>query len=304
MQPAQPRKRGSNAKRRRGARQKAMQALYQWDFDQSAHSPEQVVEQFCGMQNMDRVDIEYFKALFMHAAENTPDIDTEISRHLDRKLDQLDPIERSVLRICCVELKTQLGTPYKVVVNEALEISKDFGADKGFRYINGIADKLAASLRQIEYTRDHPDGNPLSEQEIKQPTAKATQSNVKISIKEKTPEPAARKPSSGFKADSRKSGSDKAPGRDTHGNSDAKPVDEPTKKPAELTQQQSTSEQPKPPQEKPLAKQDDQDTTIPDPDDLPKNSPWAKSHLINNASPNESDATDSDNKPDVSNEKP
>ncbi len=186
MQEPQSRRRGSTAKRRRGARQKAMQALYQWDFDQAAHSPEHIVEQFCSMQNMDKVDVEYFEALFTYAAENVADIDAEISAHLDRKLDQLDPIERSVLRVCCTELKTQLGTPYKVVVNEALEISKDFGADKGYRYINGIADKLAGSLRKIEYTRDHPDGNPLSEQEIKEPRARTTpQSNVKISMKEK-----------------------------------------------------------------------------------------------------------------------
>ncbi len=186
MQEPQSRKRGSTAKRRRGARQKAMQALYQWDFDRLAHSPERIVEQFCAMQNMDKVDVEYFEALFIYAAENASDIDAEISTHLDRTLDQLDPIERSVLRICCTELKTQLGTPYKVVVNEALEISKDFGADKGYRYINGIADKLAGSLRKIEYVRDHPDGNPLSEQEIKEPRARTTpQSNVKISMKEK-----------------------------------------------------------------------------------------------------------------------
>ena len=182
-----PRKRGSNAKRRRGARQKAMQALYQWDFDQAANAPDQVIRQFRDMQNMEKVDIDYFEGLFNYAVENTDEIDTEISLHLDRDLAQLDPIERSVLRICCAELKTQLATPYKVVVNEAVEISKDFGADTGYRYINGIADKLAAALRKTEYQHDHPSGNPLSSQPAERQSAhKKPSSNAKISVKEKT----------------------------------------------------------------------------------------------------------------------
>lgn len=183
------RKSGSNAKRRRGARQKAMQALYQWDFDQAANNPESVIQQFVDLQNMDKVDVEYFEALFNYACEHVDDIDAEIRQHLDRELGQLDPIERSVLRICCTELKTQLSTPYKVVVNEAVDITKDFGADKGYRYINGIADKLAASLRKIEYQHDHPSGNPLSEQQTRRVSVhKKAAGNVKISIKEK-PEP-------------------------------------------------------------------------------------------------------------------
>ena len=98
-----PRKRGSNARRRRGARQKAMQALYQWDFDQAANKPEQVIRQFREMQNMEKIDVGYFETLFSYAVENTEAIDSDISPHLDRELSQLDPIERSVLRICCTE---------------------------------------------------------------------------------------------------------------------------------------------------------------------------------------------------------
>ena len=184
------RKRGSNAKRRRGARQKAMQALYQWDFDQTVNQPDQVIRQFRDMQNMEKVDVDYFEALFNYAVENIESIDTEISRHLDRELGQLDPIERSVLRICCTELKTEAATPYKVVVNEAVEISKDFGADTGYRYINGIADKLAGSLREVEYRHDHPTGNPRSSMPAERQSAhQKPSSNVKISVKEKTNQP-------------------------------------------------------------------------------------------------------------------
>lgn len=214
-------KRGSNAKRRRGARQKAMQALYQWDFDQAANPPERVITQFCELQNMEKVDVEYFTSLFTYTVENIGEIDAEIARHLDREPGQLDPIERSVLRVCCTELKNQPGTPYKVVVNEALEISKDFGADKGYRYINGIADKLAAALRTIEYVADHPGGNPLSEAAIKEPVRKSQAGAVKISIKEKSDE--SNKPSPGTSAAKSQSGK-KSP-TDSTPSKDARAVD-------------------------------------------------------------------------------
>ncbi len=152
-----------------------MQALYQWDFDHAANPPDSVIGQFLDLQNMDKVDVDYFMALFGYAVEHVAEIDDEIAQHLDRDLDQLDPIERSVLRLCCTELKTQLATPYKVVVNEALEISKDFGAEKGYRYINGVADKLATKLRAIEYNADHPAGNPLSEKSsVREPSSRHT----------------------------------------------------------------------------------------------------------------------------------
>ena len=68
-----PRKRGSNARRRRGARQKAMQALYQWDFDQAANKPEQVIRQFREMQNMEKVDVDYFEACLLYTSPSPRD---------------------------------------------------------------------------------------------------------------------------------------------------------------------------------------------------------------------------------------
>lgn len=183
-------KRGSSARRRRAARQKAMQALYQWDFDRDAHSPETIVNQFCDLQNMTRVDTEYFVDLFNYATRHIDEIDGQIGVHLDREINQLDPVERSVLRICCAELNDQPGTPYKVVVNEALEIAKDFGADKGFRYINGIADKLAASLRKKEYAQFQTEDKPASSKQVDVPVAdrvrqQGSDKQVKITIRER-----------------------------------------------------------------------------------------------------------------------
>lgn len=146
--------RGSVAKRRRNARQKAMQALYQWDFDTEAHSITHIVDQFCEMQNMDRVDVDYFSELFFYATKNLQAIDDLIEPHLDRPMERLDPVEKSVLRIACAELRCRLDTPYKIVVNEAVEVTKIFGAEEGHKFVNGIVDRLAATVRQVEYEKE------------------------------------------------------------------------------------------------------------------------------------------------------
>lgn len=146
-----PKNRGSVAKRRRNARQKAMQALYQWEFDSEANSVTGIIEQFCELQNMERVDVEYFKEVFLFASKNLDAVDGCIADYIDRPIESLDPVERSVLRVACSELMCRLDTPYKVVVNEALEITKLFGADQGHKFVNGVVDKMAAQHRAVEY---------------------------------------------------------------------------------------------------------------------------------------------------------
>ena len=69
-------------------------------------------------------------------------------------MERLDPVEKSVLRIACAELRSRLDTPYKIVVNEAVEVAKLFGAEEGHKFVNGIVDKLAANIRQIEYEKE------------------------------------------------------------------------------------------------------------------------------------------------------
>ncbi len=146
--------RGSLAKRRRNARQKAMQALYQWDFDSEAASVSDIVAQFCDLQNMERVDVEYFEALVEYVADHLEEIDGHITEQAsDRQIDDLDPVERAVLRVACAELKSRLDIPFRVVLNESVEIAKLFGADQGHKFVNGVVDKLAAQLRQVEYSQ-------------------------------------------------------------------------------------------------------------------------------------------------------
>ena len=149
-----PKARGSVAKRRRNARQKAMQALYQWDFDADGSSVTDIIDQFCSMQNMERVDVEYFKEVFLFVAKNLGKVDEAIGEHIDRPMERLDPVERSVLRVACAEFMCRLDTPYRVVVNESLEITKLFGADQGHKFVNGVVDKLAAQHRAVEYEAD------------------------------------------------------------------------------------------------------------------------------------------------------
>jgi len=189
----------------------------------NAQDASHIIQQFRDMQNMDKVDVEYFEALFLYATEHTTEIDTEISSHMDRSLDQIDPIERSVLRICCTELMTRLDAPYKVVVNEALEISKNFGADKGYRYINGIADKLAASLRKVEYECVHPDGNRQAESRSVDTVSvseavRARAGKVKISVKEKNQSGESKKASDNNKAVENKNSADAKKSVDTKSN--------------------------------------------------------------------------------------
>lgn len=135
-----------------------MQALYQWDFDQQAAPVDDIVQQFCDLQNMDRVDVEFFAALAAYVPANLAEIDACIVEFADRELAELDPVERAILRVACAELKSRLDIPYRVVVNEAVEVAKLFGAEEGHKYINGVVDKMAATIRTIEYRQPDAKG--------------------------------------------------------------------------------------------------------------------------------------------------
>lgn len=141
-------KKVSRSQARRYARERALQALYQWDVS-TAQSTD-VRKQFMDEQDMSRVDVEYFTLLFNGVSHNPQSVDDAMKASLDRDIDALDPIERAVLRIATYELTQCLDIPARVVINEGIEITKRFGADKGHRYINGVLDKLAAEVRPLE----------------------------------------------------------------------------------------------------------------------------------------------------------
>lgn len=129
---------------RRRARECTVQALYSWFI--SKNSVEQVELAFITDQDMRGVDIPYFRKLLRGAVENMDAVDAALSPHLDRAENEVDPIERSILRMAGYELKYELDVPYKVVINEAIEVAKVFGSDDSHKYINGVLDKLAPAL--------------------------------------------------------------------------------------------------------------------------------------------------------------
>ena len=133
---------------RRYARERALQALYQWDVSDGQSST--IRQQFIDSQDMSRVDIDYFLLLYNGVSRNPQVLDDALFVGLDRPIEGLDPIERAVLRIAAFELTEQADIPARVIINEGIEITKRFGADKGHRYVNGVLDKLAMSLRPLE----------------------------------------------------------------------------------------------------------------------------------------------------------
>jgi N utilization substance protein B len=144
-------KKVSRSQARRFARERALQALYQWDV--SAGQAYDVRTQFMEEQDMSRVDVDYFVLLFNGVSHQPQDVDDAMKSALDRDIAELDPIERAVLRIATYELTQCPDIPARVVINEGIEITKRFGADKGHTYINGVLDKLANEVRSLEMKR-------------------------------------------------------------------------------------------------------------------------------------------------------
>jgi len=130
------------------ARRRALQALYAWQI--SGSSMDKVIDQFRHEQDMEVADLEYFEDLLHGVEHNVPALDESLRPHIDREVAQIDPIERAVLRLAAYELKFRPDVPYRVVINEAIEVTKRFGADHGHSYVNGVLDKLAADLRAVE----------------------------------------------------------------------------------------------------------------------------------------------------------
>tara|TARA_R110000764_G_scaffold210185_1_gene296127 strand:+ start:36 stop:512 length:477 start_codon:yes stop_codon:yes gene_type:complete len=136
------------ASARRKARSLALQALYSWHM---ADQPLSDIEaQFRTDNDFSKVDSAYFHELLTGVPRNLDELDNQLGAVLDRDIKDLDPIELAVLRIGVYELLKRIDVPYRVVINEAIEMAKSFGATDGHKYVNGILDKLAPRLRKAE----------------------------------------------------------------------------------------------------------------------------------------------------------
>ena len=125
-----------------------MQALYQWYMAGAALN---VIEaEFRSDYDFDKVDGDYFNAILHGVAADADGLDATFACLLDRALDDLDPIEHTLLRMGTWELRERIDVPYRVVINEAVSLARKFGATDGHKYINGVLDKLARELRKAE----------------------------------------------------------------------------------------------------------------------------------------------------------
>ena len=138
----------SVAKSRSNARKKATQALYQWHM--SGNDIAEIEAQFHQEQNMEKVDVDYFHKLLHNVPAEVSSLDKLIAQFSDRKTDELDPVEQSILRLSSYELKACIDVPFKVVISEAINLAKIFASDKSHVFVNSILDKLAKELRKTE----------------------------------------------------------------------------------------------------------------------------------------------------------
>lgn len=130
------------------ARRRALQAIYAWQM--SGSNVRSVIEQFRHEQDMQVADLEYFEDLVRGVDAHRAELDAGLAPFLDREIEQVDPIERATLRLGAYELKHRPDVPYRVVLNEAVELAKRFGAEHGHTYVNGVLDKLAREWRPAE----------------------------------------------------------------------------------------------------------------------------------------------------------
>ena len=138
---------------RHKARRAALQAIYQWQLTQQ--QPGEIENHFILDHEMGDVDIEYFHHLVREIPLHIHELDDHVAPHLDRKLNDVDPVELACLRIATYEFEFHHEIPYKVILNEAVELAKTFGAEHGHKYVNAILDKIAMELRGNEIRAAH-----------------------------------------------------------------------------------------------------------------------------------------------------
>lgn len=138
----------SLAKARGKARRLAMQALYQWQM--TADDIDGIEQQFIEENDMKSVDQAYFSELLLGVLTELTAIDAALEKHMPRKINDVDPVERAILRIGTYEFIKRLDVPYRVVLNEAVILSKKFCAEKSHTFVNAVLDRVARDTRSHE----------------------------------------------------------------------------------------------------------------------------------------------------------
>lgn len=147
--PAKPAaKRAPQKSARRRSRELALQGLYQWLV--SGSDAGEIEAHVREIEGYDKADRAHFDALLHGCIREAADLDGILTHHVDRKTTELSPVEHAVLMIGAYELKHCIDVPYKVAINEAVELAKSFGGTDGHKYVNGVLDKAAVDLRPVE----------------------------------------------------------------------------------------------------------------------------------------------------------
>ncbi len=134
------------------ARRCALQALYQWQM--AGHDPKDILSEFVAERELLGVDMAYFRELTQEIPEQIQILQSQLRTVIDRQLEQLGTVERAALYIGAYELSFRPEVPWRVVVNEAVELTKMFGAQGAYKYINGALDNLARELRPDEIANE------------------------------------------------------------------------------------------------------------------------------------------------------
>jgi N utilization substance protein B len=133
---------------RRRAREFALQGLYQWQLAKTEAAT--IAGELAQAQGYDKLDAGYFQQLLHGTIAAAPELEAALTPCLDRKFSQLSPVERAILLIAGYELAHRVDVPYRVVINEAVELAKTYGGTDGYKFVNGVLDKLAPRLRPEE----------------------------------------------------------------------------------------------------------------------------------------------------------
>lgn len=133
---------------RRRSREFALQAMYQWQL--AGQSLADIEKQYADMEGFARADAKLFSALVSGVMKHADQLKEQLVPHIDREWSEVSPVERAVMLIGAFELTHMPETPYRVIINEAIELAKSFGGTDGHKYVNGILDKIAAGARAEE----------------------------------------------------------------------------------------------------------------------------------------------------------
>lgn len=136
---------------RRRAREFALQGLYQWQL--AGHDVPAIEAHLAGVAGFEKIDRPLFDLLLRGAIAEAAELQALIEPQLDRAYAELSPVERAILLLATFELKRHVEAPYKVVINEAIELAKSYGGTDGHKYVNGVLDKLAVLMRPEEAAR-------------------------------------------------------------------------------------------------------------------------------------------------------